>query len=386
MTGTSLGEIVRLIRERDSVWLRAAAVRQNDVWLLRAVEIIVNWRPSQWAEVDWRYANARFLAAQLASWGVADSLESGNFVLREIECDGFSVPGEAQFDRRASFAGYGASEPFEWPSDEYRISISGTINSVPGEMVAAGMPVFESFDVAFANTFGLTRLVNWQTPAREVVVRDVDLRGRIVGAVVASRSVDATVDGDALEGMTLSLASNHPSDDRGLSGVSPQSVHFGTPDGTPLNAWLALTAGDELVDRRMIDRNRIREPEPGVQYVSPPRTFDENEPYSADEQRQIIRAIEHVKRVLPARCPELTDEQLLAFEQELDDAVGQLPSLPRKLWDALFSGTVWRALLRGVITEAAALLVIHALGVETHALPHEIDQLRQLIRGPLRDR
>jgi hypothetical protein len=353
-------------------WIRAAAINSTaeGAWQLYTAEIVAGGAPPHWEPIEWVYPAARFEAARLTGRQAAQALFDGRFTVARATCEIVSFPESVEQERRESWAQYSASEPLDWPSNEWRIGVVGAqLNTPQAELVADGLAPFKSFDLPLANLFGLTYRPNWSPPRREAVVRELDRQGRIDTVFVDPAYVDASVSGEALAGSTLSLAADTPGQAQILDGSSPQMVRFETPEGTPGGAWVALVRDGELLDRRYIDRSRLQATQPGVSYAEPPPEYDSGRPYSPEEQASIRQAIDRVKIILPARFPEFSGEQLVELEQSLDAAVAELPNLKRSLWDRLMLGTIAGAVGKEVITREAGTALIKLLEVALRSLP-----------------
>jgi hypothetical protein len=91
-----------------------------------------------------------------------------------------------------------------------------------------------------------------------------------------------------------------------------------------------------------------------------------NEPFTPDEQAEISRRFDGVKQLVRERF-ELTDEQLAAIDQRLDDAGQASARLGRKDWAMMLYGAVMSTL----VTDAVPPNVIHAvLGAIVHGIAH----------------
>jgi hypothetical protein len=378
MPTARIDQIAERLADYQEACIRVAAVHQaaaslepgRSPWKLRCAEIVVGGCPPHWQEIEWLYPTARFLATTISGNSAAKALRSGKFYAVDAECEAVQLPTEVLQDRRQSWTEYGASEPLDWPWDEWRFSTGHHINSTAEPLISDTAPPFNTPDLALANLFGLTYHLNWSSPSQEIVVRELDRRGRIESVYVDPTYIEVTVTGSALLLSTVSLAADTPGQSRVISdNESPHVEHFETPDGTPPGAWIALVRQGQLIDRRTVDLSRLRAPEPGVRYAKPPPRFDPDTPYTAEEQAAILAAVERIKAVLPARFPELTLVQLAEFDDELAAAVEELPNLNRSAWDRLMLGTIARAVLKDVITREASDVVIGVLKVALRALP-----------------
>jgi hypothetical protein len=370
----SIDQVAERIAAYPEVCLRAAAMRASESdgeWIVRCADVVLGGEPPQWEEIEWVYPTARFEASTQSGRSVAEMLRSRTFVVVDAECATAEFPDVVQGERRQSWTEYGSSEPLDWPWDEWRISLVGQQPSQGATaLISDTAPPFGTSDLALANLFGLTYRPNWNSPTQELVVRELDRRGRIQSVYVDPAYVEVSVEGSGLLLSRVSLAADTPGEIRVIGDAeNPHLERFDTPDGTPPGAWIALVRDDRLVDRRTVDRTRLRAPEPGVQYAEPPADFDSDAPYTEEEQAAIHAAFERVRTALPARFPELTPSQLAEFDEELAAAEDELPHLKRRAWDRLMLGTIARAVGKDLITREASDLIITILKVALRALP-----------------
>jgi len=352
------------------VWLRIGAVKDpgDNPWQLRVAEIVAGGQPPNWRGIQWLYPNARFEAVRVAGSTAAKAIVEGRFFVAGTECQVVALPELVQRDRRPSRAVYASSPALDWPSDEYRIPVTAQLNASTGELISDIAPPFTSFDLGLANLLGSGHQSS--PPSREVVVRVLDTRGRIDRVYVDPAYAEVVVSGNALLTSSLSLAADTPGESRILSAdTTPRTERFETPMGTPPGAWIALIRNGTLLDRRNVDLTRIRSPEPGVTYAAPAPVLDEDAPYSAEEQERLREVIGQIRLMLPAQFPDIPSEQLLAFDEALDEAAGTLPNLPRKLWNRLAFGTIGEAIGKDVITKLAGDAVVALLRFGVLRLP-----------------
>jgi hypothetical protein len=351
-----------LAASKKPAWVRAAAARpDSETWLLHCVEVTVGAPPPSWNEVDWQYPVARLNASQTSTRDVAEALRSGQFYVGDLRPQVASLSTTATIERRASREQYGAHESLEWPSDETRIGITGTWNAMSGDLIAEHMPPFATYDLALANLFGLTHHVNWNPPQREVVIRVMDTRARIRHVYVDTTYIEATVDGDALNGTALTLAADTPGEARALGSESQQKIRFETPTGTPAGAWLPLTLGGELLDRRRLALDRLRVAEPGVEYAPPPFDPNDDSPFSPSEQAEIQRVISFVKMDLRLTHGAGDTEAVRRIEEKLDAAVAAAETVGRGSWRDQLRGALLGLVLDRVVPAGIVEYTFHAL-------------------------
>lgn len=191
-----------------------------------------------------------FVASAPAGRTVARWLERERIALSPLSIE-LQLHGSVGVERRDSKF-QGIYEPLPWPTREWIVHLGDRPGqALHGELVAAGMPAFVTFDHAASVFFGVPQRPNRSFSGQEFVVRQQDRRARIDSVLVRPTELLVEVCGERLRGVSLTLGgSGGPT--RSLSARTRQ-VRLPMAEGLGSGAWLALHCDRELLDRRILD-------------------------------------------------------------------------------------------------------------------------------------
>ncbi len=252
MDRRDLQVLLSLLDTQRYVWVRVAARRADDDrgWQLALLEVTISESPPRWHRQAWRYPSAFFIATRAAGATVAKWLSSRRIRVskRVAKVD---LAGSVGVERRYSNF-VGNYEPLQWPTVEWDVHIKGEGRQmVHDELVAADAPAFLNFDQAAADFFAVARVPNRNFSGCAIVVREQDRRARIDSVRVRPTDIVVRVDGEQLQGASLTLGGSTGMRKR-LSSRSRQ-VRVLLSAALGEGAWLALHRDHELLDRRILD-------------------------------------------------------------------------------------------------------------------------------------
>ena len=284
-----MAEIVQLpvaaladaLQEEKTVWVRLAADRSENGWLLRLLEITTGEPPPSWAPVRWTYPSALFAASARRGSTAATWLRE-----RKIGLRGATIPlnfhDTVICERRESGWDGRGFEPLRWPHQECRLTGAQT-NLPAAELVSDEAPSFVSFDVASACLLSVP-FTGWSISGREFVIRRQDRSGRLTNVRFDAVELTTDVEGEHLAGAVVEFAGNVPGPVKKLTGGS-RRVRFPLPEGMPEGSWLLLRRGSQWLDRHFLTWPQARavEPAPDVERIPEPDTrLEVAQPVDAD--------------------------------------------------------------------------------------------------------
>ena len=202
--------------------------------------------PASWERRQWMYDDVIFLSLEIsgtegAVWLRSHAAEINGITVRLADTpEGHRL----QYHKRSSLQKYGLFEPLRWPSTLYDLA-SQPLAAGPGlgSLIGNG-PSVVSFAQAVAGYFGCA-LPPGGSANPAAYFQLTDLRGRIGKILLGSADIEVHLEGAALGGMTVELASMVPGPSEELSNESQQVVRFPLPDGLPPGAWIVLKQRSE---------------------------------------------------------------------------------------------------------------------------------------------
>jgi len=275
---TTLDEALEYVAAEPVVWTRfAAAADENDSWSVRLFEITSGPHPPpSWEPRAWTYPSVIFEALAEPGPAVADWIRAGRVVARNQEFALAERAASIMWERRQS----GSLAPYEtldWPVTEATLSQPLRSYGEPqGHLMSADdAPSFVNFYTAAASFFWLNRQPVGGSLHQGVMYRHQDGRGRINRVRITGDEVKVEIEGSALDGMIVELASDLPGQtqrawDRTRAGSD--TLTFILDDGLPPGAWLLLRLGVEWIDRRFLSVPWSRGGDAGVEVVVEPDT------------------------------------------------------------------------------------------------------------------
>src|ERR1700761_812252 len=96
-----LAALLEFLTDQPKVWVRLAASRRDDVWVLAVLEVTTGEAPPGWRRVCWRYEHAAFVGSRPAGKTVARWLERGRAALPSLSVP-ISVDDSVSVERRDS--------------------------------------------------------------------------------------------------------------------------------------------------------------------------------------------------------------------------------------------------------------------------------------------
>jgi hypothetical protein len=267
-------ETLELIEIESSVWIRMAAVLNQDVWQLRMLEATSGFRPPRWEPKEWAYEKVWLVAmnvsgSQLAGWLRQDRII---WTSKEVLVPPLNGSSQVTWDRQASgFKSW--FEPLGWPTTEARLPINwATQNEPPGPLIAEGAPSFSAFYNAAASFFWCDRQPVGGQITPFAMYRHAELCGRISHVRVAEDRVEVRIDGDKFDRFTVELAGDVPGPHSQVwdQGEGQVSVTFPLKGGLPSGAWVVLKTGSRWVDRKFLTHPFRQETEDGIEWIVPP--------------------------------------------------------------------------------------------------------------------
>lgn len=268
-------EIWKLVEVEGRLWVRLAAVRVGDEWHETQMEITSGTAPPQWEPRAWDYDDAVFRSFETDGPIAAAWLRQS-----ELTCDGLSIglptvpDGHTlQWQRRASRQAHGGFVTLEWPMTSYQLAGQPlAIGPGFGALIGSG-PSFVCFSDGVASFFGFALVPGGSVDNMAPVFQRQDLSGRIAGVRLEPSEVVVNLQGVALAGATVELASGSPGPSELLGGDDArQTVRLPLPGGLPPGAWVVLKRGSEWLDRKFINYPHTINPDPGVEIAVEPMT------------------------------------------------------------------------------------------------------------------
>lgn len=265
-------DVLRLIEDQGSLWLRVAAARDGDEWAQSVLEVTSGAAPPRWNEQRWEYEDVVFLTARETGKRVAEWLRT-----QVADIDGLAVKlppiaDQVSWQRRASQTVY-TYETLQWPHVLYELTWQ-TSQQGPGSgaLIGPSAPSYVRFANAAAAFFGVPLGPGGSFDNVHPGFRHQDLSGRIVAVRLRAAGVEVEVEGDALEGAVVELACDWPGPAEALSGEHRQVVHFPLGEGLPNGAWVVLKRDHAWIDRKFLNWPHTATPDPGVEVVVEPRS------------------------------------------------------------------------------------------------------------------
>ncbi len=253
------------------IWFRLATVFRVDAWQVSALELTSGEKPPRWRPLHWMYEEATFLAEQT----------DGVTVRRWFEAEAVSVgdvtaalpPLQQNISREHRSSGQEhIYEALRWPSVVYDLGQWTGVNTQPPEpLIAEGAPSFHTHAKAASHFFGVD-FGSGGLADRAFHFRVQDLAGRIASVVVGVTGMDVLIEGSAIEGAVVELASDIEGPTERVAGHDPVTVTFPQTGPPPPNAWVVLRRGSVWIDRKFLRTIYTTNADPGVEYEAEPGT------------------------------------------------------------------------------------------------------------------
>jgi len=352
----SCDEALQHIATESQIWLRLAAVRDDDgSWSARLVELTSGAPAPSWEPRTWEYPGALFHGQLDDGAAAADCLRKGTLKVGDydVSLGLLMTDWQTNWERQQSRAN-GRFETLDWPAVETTLPVDATAGvrpTPPGHLVAAGdAPSFLSFYAATAYFFWKDRGPAGGQLPQEIVYRHQDLRGRINLVRLDDEMVEVQLEGGELDAMIVELAGDAPgqtqrlSQHRGLPEIP--EAKFKLAEGLPPGSWVLLRSGAEWIDRRFLSVPWNRGPEAGVEIV--------------------IETANRLEALVTAR-----ERQQVEFKQQLPKDDQAKATLMKTI--CAFANGIGGSALIGVTDERAI------VGLDARAADRAKDQLTQMI-------
>lgn len=267
-------DIIALVEEQSTLWVRIAAARHGDEWHETHVEMTSGVAPASWVQRRWTYDDAIFFSCEITGTEGARWLRAHTITIDgvEVKLPEVSEGQQVAWQRRSSQEKYGGFEPLDWPSTSYQLAWQPLAKGQGSGSLIGDGPSFASFPQAVASFFGFPLSAMGSVDHMMPMFQLQDLTGRIEKVLLRSTKVEVHVEGIDLGGMTLELASVYPGQKERLSVGSRHVVPFLLPNGLPPGAWIVLKRDSEWIDRKFINYPYAASPDPGVEFVVEPIT------------------------------------------------------------------------------------------------------------------
>jgi hypothetical protein len=266
-------DVIKLIEAQKTVWVRLAATRTGDEWHESLMEVTSGIAPPRWIPQRWKYDEAIFLSSEVSGANAAEWFRTDTVTIDDVVVKLLPVqPGQTsqwwQYSGGTPNAGY---ETLIWPFRSYQLAPHPLKNgSGSGSLIGNG-PSFVRFAQAAASFFGFALGLGGSVDHMAPTFRLQDLSGRIARVLLSAAEVEVHLEGVALDGMTVELASDAPGASNALSSLNEQVVRFPLPSGLPPGAWVVLKKDSEWIDRKFINYPHTT-PDPGIEIVVEPMT------------------------------------------------------------------------------------------------------------------
>lgn len=251
MDNLPLSTLVARLRDQRRVCVRLAVTRPETDWQLVLLDITLGQSPPRWRRQKWLYPRAAFIASARAGSTVARWLAKQQISTESVSL-GFELHDSVNMERRDSRF-VGLFEPLEWPSWNWTVSIQGQHNTtVHDALVAEDAPTFVGFQQAASSFFAVAPTTGNNFSGQLIMVREQDESTRIDSVRVRPTELLVRVSGNQLHGTYLSLSGDGGT--RKRLAARTKQVRLPLPTGLEQGAWLALHRDQQLLDRKILDR------------------------------------------------------------------------------------------------------------------------------------
>ena len=221
-------DIIALVEEQSTLWVRIAAARQGDEWHETQLEITSGIAPPRWSARAWDYDEAVFRSFQSDGPTIATWLRHGEITRDDVVIKLPVVTSEqtVQWNRRSSLQAYDGFETLPWPMTSYQLASQPLAAGRGSGAIIGNGPSFVRFAEAVASFFCFALGPGNSVDNMSPVFQRQDLSGRIVRVKLESVDVEVSLEGDHLDGAIVELASALPGPSEVLSPDHEQTVRF----------------------------------------------------------------------------------------------------------------------------------------------------------------
>lgn len=270
---TEPDDVLELIDNEETVWVRIAATRKDDEWQESLMEVTSGVAPDRWTVQRWEYDEAVFLSAEVTGtkvteWLRIDTVTVDDVVIKLPKVQEGQKSQWWQYSSSTTIAGF---ETLNWPFKSYQLAPQPLTNGPGSGSLIGNGPSFVRFAQAAAAFFGFSLGLGGSVDHMAPMFRQQDLSGRIASVLLGAADIEIHLEGTALDGLTVELASDVPGQSTELSSKSTQVVRFPLPGGLPSGAWVVVKKGSDWIDRKFINYPHTAS-DPGVEMVVEPVT------------------------------------------------------------------------------------------------------------------
>ena len=246
-------------------------MHRSNAWQVSALELTSGEQPPRWKPVLWEYEEAAFVAQETDGATVRRWFEAGSVSVGGTTAELPQMQESISRERRSS-GQHHVYEALDWPSVVYDLGQwTGVYTQPPEPLIADGAPSFHTHAKAASHFFGVD-FGSGGLADRACRIRVQDLGGRIASVVVGVTGIGVTVDGLAIQGATVELASDVEGPTERIAGHDPTTVTFLLAGAPPLNAWVVLRRGSSWIDRKFLRTVYSMDADAGVEYEAEPGT------------------------------------------------------------------------------------------------------------------
>lgn len=263
----SKSEFLQMVEEGGDVWLRFGVVHQdgqNSLVFLDGISVAELHRRE---DRTWSYNGLTLFDRVLPGGSIKQFIESGEIVVGDQRITMSEIPDTINQTRRPSLANCRLGK-LEWPTTTCTLTFTQPSQLPMGLLIGLDAPSFQSYHAAFAAFFGVDLAPGNRFDQNGCSLRYQDKSGRITKVVWSKTTIDVVVEGDALAGAVIELASPSPGESKVLSEEPLQRLSFSIPDtGLPLGSWLVLRRDGEWMDYKFLNQPYAVAPDSGVEIV-----------------------------------------------------------------------------------------------------------------------
>ena len=267
-------DVFKSIEIEETVWVRIAATRNEDEWHQSLMEVVSGVAPSRWTQRRWDYDEAVFLSfarpgTEVAAWLRNEALTVDDLLIKLPTIQQGQTTQWFKYSSRTTSGGF---ETLSWPFTSYQLGYQPLKNGPGSGSLIGNGPSFVRFAQATASFFGFSLGTGASVDHMAPVFRKQDLSGRITKVRIDAADLEIHIEGSALEGMEVELASDDPGPSETLSSELEQVVRFPLSETLPSGAWIVLKKGTQWIDRKFINYPHTLMADPGVEMVVEPVT------------------------------------------------------------------------------------------------------------------
>jgi Putative DNA-binding domain len=268
---------------KSRAYVRAAADRADDHWVLRSSRIVIGHPPPAWRSEAWEYETFLLVAVEVSGRRLASALSKAPelpLLIGRVEVGIPPLGGTVSWQHHPSRERHDLV-PLPWPTCEYQVSRQdqGANNPQHGFLIGDGCPSFPDEESAMrAFFFGSA----WAAHDNAPVPRDLArIRTALTDAWIHAVRVTPTdakvvVRGNHRAGTHVEIngASSWARKEVGARGI----VHLPLRDGLPDDSRLYLSRGKQWIDHRILGSRFTTSRDlaaSGVQVVTPNDVEDE---------------------------------------------------------------------------------------------------------------